>query len=239
MKKKNKRHAYTAEQIEFLRINVKGRRYSLLAKMFNQQYDTTISKAAIEQFCRSRGMLNGLNDNRPYTREQVQFLRDNVKGKPYTVLTELFNQRFGTSVRYINICHACSYHGLSNGLKGGFKQGHTTNVGRRFAHNMPEGTEIIKSNGYTVVKINEGWRGKHVIIWEAAHGPVPSGYHIVFGDGDRTNFALENLHCIPVAHVGIWSMRRLTGETPELAAVGIALTGLYAKINERKKKARG
>jgi hypothetical protein len=40
------------------------------------------------------------------------------------------------------------------------------------------------------------WRAVHQILWEEAHGPIPSGYVVRFKDGNHKNFNVNNLECI-------------------------------------------
>lgn len=63
----------------------------------------------------------------------------------------------------------------------------------------PIGSERIQG-GYTIVKTNERWPNgsikwefKQRVIWKKANGEIPSDKKIIFLDGDRTNFKLENL----------------------------------------------
>ena len=55
--------------------------------------------------------------------------------------------------------------------------------------------EKIGGDGCIYVKVAEGgkWRRKHVVVWEASFGPVPSKNTILFADGNTHNCALENL----------------------------------------------
>ena len=78
-----------------------------------------------------------------------------------------------------------------------FKKGHTPhNKGKT----MPIG-KVVMSRGYSKKKIannrdDSDWKLVHVLVWEAAHGPVPAGHVIIFKDHDRRNVALDNLACI-------------------------------------------
>jgi hypothetical protein len=38
---------------------------------------------------------------------------------------------------------------------------------------------------------------EHILVWEAAHGPLPRGWVIHHKDGDPLNNALENLQAMP------------------------------------------
>lgn len=64
------------------------------------------------------------------------------------------------------------------------------------------GSERISKDGYLQRKVNDDlplqrrWRGVHLILWEAAHGPLPKGHAITFRNGDKTDIRLDNLECI-------------------------------------------
>lgn len=244
MSGKSKFAPYSKEQLQFLRDNVKGRYYHELAQLFNAHFGCDIKSDTIGTVCRAHGMrnelhLHGRKVSRPYSEEQIQFLRDNIMGRSYKELTEMFNRMFGTSIIVKNLGDVCSYHGLSNGLKGGYKPGHKTNVGRKCSNAKPDGAERIDALGYRKVKQNGVWKHKHVAIWEEANGkPVPDGSYIMFADGNRDNMCPDNLFCVTPNQLLIWAKRGLKGETSELAAFGVTIAGLFAKINERQMNLR-
>lgn len=61
----------------------------------------------------------------------------------------------------------------------------------------PIGSES-KRGGFTRIKIAENkWVNKHIYLWEQAHQrKVPSNHFIIFADGNKSNFAIENLKCV-------------------------------------------
>jgi hypothetical protein len=230
------RHDCTDVHRRFLETNVHGRSYSALAALFNREFGTAITHKTVRRLCRVFDLANGKPDRRPYSDEQIEFLRQNAPGTDYVTLTEMYNARFGTDTTAIRIGEICRQKGFPNGLDNRFKDGHAVNLGRKRANALPNGAEIITADGYVLQKHDGVWRYKHVLLWEQAHGQsVPEGHHIVFGDGDKRNFAAENLFCITAAQNTIRTKRGLLGATPELAAAGIALAKLYSRIGERKK----
>jgi hypothetical protein len=66
----------------------------------------------------------------------------------------------------------------------------------------PIGSERFSKDGYLQRKVNNDlplqrrWKGVHLIVWEAAHGPVPAGHAVIFRNGDKTDIRLDNLECI-------------------------------------------
>lgn len=99
-----------------------------------------------------------------------------------------------------------------------------------------------KSKGYTLVKIREeadvpqtrdNWRLKHVVEWERANGPLPEGHTILFADGNRDNFALENLVAVPIRLMGMLNCRKdLEWHDRESLLACVAIAELTVDTNE-------
>ena len=111
--------------------------------------------------------------------------------------------------------------------------------GRAQALWMPVGSLRINADGYLQRKVHDEmpmhtrWRAEHLVIWEAAHGPLPKGHAIAFKDGNRFNFELDNLECIPRAEL----MRRnsVHAHGPEIAAVAQLRGAITRQINRRNR----
>ena len=229
--------SYTEEHRQFLEDKVEGRSYTAITVLFNKKFGTNITHKTIRNLCRRFGLSNGKPDRRPYSNEQINYLRENVLGVGYAELSEMFNKQFDLDTTATQIGELCRYNGFSNGLDSRFQDKHSVNLGRTPKHALPDGTETITADGYVMLKHNGVLNYKHIIVWEQAHGQsVPQGHHIVFGDGDRRNFSIDNLFCITATQNAIRTRNKLHGATPELAAAGIALAKLYSQIGERKKE---
>lgn len=91
-----------------------------------------------------------------------------------------------------------------------FKPGERRGVAVRLY--KPIGTLRVTKDGYLSRKVNDGmplqrrWRLEHLIVWEAANGPVPKGHAVSFINGDRKDVRLENLRLVTRASL----MRRNT-----------------------------
>lgn len=75
--------------------------------------------------------------------------------------------------------------------------------GQRPHTEVPIGTEVERKDGYIWVKVTDdvkparrNWISKNRHVYEAAHGRIPPKHIVTFKDGDKRNFALENLECI-------------------------------------------
>jgi hypothetical protein len=74
----------------------------------------------------------------------------------------------------------------------------------------------LRADGYIQVNHNGRRRLQHVVVWEAAHGPVPPGHHIHHKDRKKSNNALDNLEAMPIPeHIRLhstnahWSRKHL------------------------------
>jgi hypothetical protein len=149
--KTNKIHFYTPEETEFIKNNIGGRPYKELAELFNRKFNLSVNVTSIKNH--SRGC-NLSNNSRYYTPERIQFLKDNIDGRSYAELAELFNRKFNLSVKEYQLKSVAVYYKLKNGLPRKFYPGHLFT-------RLPIGTEAIdKSNGYVKVKT------AHPSVWK-------------------------------------------------------------------------
>lgn len=125
--------------------------------------------------------------------EQIEFLKNNVKGTSDKDLLKKFNERFNVNFNINQIMHYKRVLGLKNGNDTKFKKGLEP-------HNKKSiGCEFIdKATGYTYIKIAEPrtWIQKQRYIYEKYYGAIPEDYSIIFLDGDKTNFSKDNLKAI-------------------------------------------
>lgn len=189
-----------------------------------------------------------------YTPEQVEFIRRNLPGRSHAELTDMFNRHFALTLTCQQVTAAAKNRKIRNGrdtrIKPGSiphnkgKPGHHGGEATQFRKgNKPwnyhvVGTERINGEGYTEVKVTDPkkWRAKHVMLWEAEHGPVPKGHVVIFGDGDRRNLSLDNLILISRRELAVMNKRGLIGNSPELTLAGKAVADIYLKIGERRRK---
>ncbi len=196
-----------------------------------------------------------------YTDEQTAFVHENVKGITRNELTELFNKHFNTTLKVTQMAGFMKRNGLTNGVDGRFEKGQKAwNVGMKGINfggengkktqfkkgNVPKnykpvGTERINGDDYVDIKIADPnkWRGKHLVIWEAANGPVPEGHAVIFGDGNRRNFELNNLLLVSRQQLAVLNTKHLIQDNSELTKTGIMVADLYLKISEKREHPNG
>ncbi|MEN6630020.1 MAG: HNH endonuclease signature motif containing protein [Sulfuricella sp.] len=102
----------------------------------------------------------------------------------------------------------------------------------------PVGWLRINRDGYLERKINDDqppykrWRGEHIVVWEAANGPLPKGHAICFKDGNRLNCELANLEC--VSRAALMARNTVHRNGPEVAAVSQLLGAIKRQINRKE-----
>jgi len=203
--------------------------------------------------------------NRKYNAEHIEYLKANIPGRSFKELTAMFNERFGMDLKIAAVISLCDRHGLHNGrdtkLNKGyaptqFKKGHVPankglkgvggweptqfKKGNKPANWVPIGSERVNGDGYVDIKITDGklqknWKGKHILIWETANGPVPKGHVVIFGDKNNRNFDISNLILVSRKQLVRLNKLNLIQDDADLTRTGIIIVDIYNKIGERKK----
>lgn len=191
-----------------------------------------------------------------YTNEMIEFLKEVTPQKTYKEITGLFNRRFNLDVTAEKIKSLLSRKKICTGTKGclykkgsvpwnkgvygymganktSFKKGHIPKNWK------PVGSERIDTEGYTLIKIAEPrkWALKHRIIWEEHHKKkVPRDCVIIFADGDKTNFNIENLICVSRKELRVLNKCSLIKNDAELTKTGLNVAKIRIKLAELKKE---
>ena len=204
--------------------------------------------------------------NRRYTTEHIDFIRDNFPGTSISDFTAMFNEHFGLKLPRSTVQSLVYRNGIHNGrdfkykkeergspasefkkgqipwnkgMKGWcapgseatqFKKGHIPHQHR------PIGSEIIGSDGYTWVKIEEPnvRREKHRIIYEQYHGPIPEGHIVLFADRNKKNFDIDNLMLVSRRMLAILNKNGLITQDANITRIGVEVAKLRMKITDVK-----
>jgi hypothetical protein len=188
-----------------------------------------------------------------YTVEQAEFIKANCKGVTSDLLAELFNARFGTTVKPSQMKNFRANRGLVCGVDCRYKKGQKpVNAGTKGVmkanatsfkpgqrpHNWRTvGSERTSVDGYVEIKVAEPnkWRMKHAVVYEKRYGAIPKGSTVIFGDGDKTNFALENLVLVTRAQLVVMNRKCLTGKSADVTRAGATLASLISGVYDRAK----
>lgn len=192
-----------------------------------------------------------------YTDEMKQFILDNYKGRYNQELADLFNQKFNTNITSRTIKSYKANNKLNSGLTGKFRKGQIPhNKGKKMPkevyekvkHTMfakgnvppnhrPVGSERISKDGYIEVKVAEPnkWRLKQRVVYEEAKGEIPEGCPIIFLDGNKRNFDIENLRCITRSELLYLNCNGLNNSN-EITETGILMARLDRAKNKKKQE---
>ena len=108
---------------------------------------------------------------------------------------------------------------------------------------VPVGSYRINGDGYLDLKVadvpgpsNLRWHAVHRLVWEAAHGPIPTGHIVVFKPGKRTTelakITADILECIDRAeHARRNHPRTKSPELAKLVQLKGAITRQVNRIN--------
>jgi len=189
-----------------------------------------------------------------FTQDEDEFLKEHVCGRGNVELTEILNAHFGLNLGLNQIKAYKKNHKLSSGLDGRFLPEHTPfnkgkkgtggweptqfKDGNRPWNYLPVGTERINGDDYVDIKVADPnkWKGKHILVWENANGPVPKGSVVIFGDGNKRHFELDNLILVSRKQLVRLNQNHLIQNDANLTRTGIIVVDIQSKIGERKKK---
>lgn len=218
-----RRFLYSPEMFDFIKENNSfGISRKELTKRFNDHFKTQKTINDISSICQRWGFKS--KNKFIFSDEMFHFLKNIVENRTWEEITSMFNSRFGVNKSTQRIMNFCSSRGLRNGLKGG----HTGH---------PIGTEQMH-DGYTFIKTAQPnkWTPKHKFIWEEKNGPIPTGDIILFADGNKSNFNLDNLIKVNKKEFLHLNYFRLRFNDPEYTKVGIAIAKVIIKTKERQKE---
>ena len=251
---------YTEEMEKFLYDHFQEYNDKVMAEEFNQEFGTELSWHQIRHFRRKHNISGAQHQRHSeiFTDEIRAYIETNYKGTGYKEMALQIYDRFGVLYQPKQIRGYYKNHKLNSGLTGDiFQKGQKPKNhlkkgewfpgcekswfkrGEKPPNYTPVGTEKIRpSNGYVWVKVAEPkkWRMKQLVVWEAAHGPIPKGMMIYFRDGDRTNCELENLMLVERRLIGTLNQSGLSQYRGELTEAAVNTARLQLAISDAKKK---
>jgi hypothetical protein len=195
-----------------------------------------------------------------YTAAEIRFLERKVAGRSYAELTELFNRRFGLSFTVSRLRSTLTRLNLANGRDCRFRPGQIPfnkgkkgycaagsekgwfKPGGRSANQRPVGAERITVYGYVEVRIRnpsgkkqKNWKPKQRLIWERAHGKIPRGRVVIFADGDKRNFALDNLLLVSRSELAVMNRGGLISPHGDMTRAGKTIADIKLQIAKLKR----
>ncbi len=193
-----------------------------------------------------------------WTEEELNYLKHITPGHHHKEIHELVNKKFGLNLTLDQIKGTIKRHNLKTGFTGQFKKGNKPHnkglkgicakgcektwfkKGITPINHRPIGSERVSVDGYTEVKVSEPnkWRLKHQLVYESSKGKIPKGYAVIFGDGDKSNFDIDNLILVSRHQLLTLNRNNLIQDDTELTKTGVIIADTIIKINEVRKKDR-
>ena len=187
--------------------------------------------------------------------EEKQYLAEITPGRGYKEIQSMMSCKFGFDYTHHQIKGAITRNKLNTGRTGRFEKGHATwnkgtkgltkaNVtsfkkGQKSHNYKPVGSERITKDGYCEIKVSDTgrrWRPKHVLIYEKHHGKVPKGSAVIFLDGDKRNFDIDNLYLVTRSQLAMLNKNSLIQKDADLTKTAINVVDLMKKISAMEKK---
>lgn len=235
------KHRFLSEQqINFLKKNAPGKYWKDIAQLFNERFKTDYSPKQIYLVCRYHGIKNGMGkDCRhqvKYTQEIINYIRDIAPGlSPFSV-TLYVNRQFNTNFKEQYIKRAMWLNGIRTGAKRGCPP-------RRLC-----GNEFIAGRGFIKIKVGEitgkngeiknVYKQKHILLWEQAHGQVPKGHNVIFLDGNKNNFEIDNLALASIVETRLLHQYGLISNDKNITSTGLAIVRHKLAINKKIKESK-
>lgn len=189
---------------------------------------------------RSPGELN--KGSKIYTPEIRKVIEQEYVRHTRAEVAEILNKKFNTKFTAEHIASYCKRMKINSGKTGHFPKGNTSwnqgtkgvmkpnsgsfSLGDIPPNRKPFGHErICLKDDYVLVKIDRinpftGRRGhyvhKHRHVWELAHGAIPEDKIVNFVDGNKRNFAIENLELIDRATLAQFNKNQLQSAPAEI-----------------------
>lgn len=203
--------------------------------------------------CRPKGVKN--KTFHWWSDEEKEYLKEIRKGRSYKEIASAMNEKFNIEYTETQIGAALKRYKLTNGINRRFKKGivpwnkgikgYMGANGTSFKSGdippnwRPVGSERIKIDGYTEVKVEGGkWKLKHRLKYEEYHGEIPKDYVIIFANGDKGNFSKENLIAISRNKLKTMNKYNLIKSDIETTKTGTVIADIIIKTEEVRKRAR-
>ena len=193
-----------------------------------------------------------------YTEDEKAFLKEFVPGHSYKEIQAAFTERFGWEITRTQVSSSIKRYGLNTGRTGRFEKGCTARnkgvpmpkevyekasktmfkPGHMPINHRPIGSERVNKDGYMEIKVAEPrkWRLKHNVVWEQHNGTIPTGFVVIFLDGDKLNVDISNLKLISRSELLIMNRYNLFQNDVELTDAATNVAKVIDARNRAKKR---
>lgn len=167
-----------------------------------------------------------------FSKEEQEFIRKHVKGKTVQELTKLINIVFNEDHEVNQIRNFKKKNKLRSEVDSKFKK-------NQVPHNKKNiGYEFINSDGYTEIKVAEPnkWMLKQRYLYQKYKGQIPKNHDVIFADGNKQNFDLENLILVERRDKLVMKNKHLFYKNRESTECGILIAKIINKTYDKRRK---
>ncbi|MFW5908032.1 MAG: HNH endonuclease signature motif containing protein [Desulfosalsimonas sp.] len=254
--------SYTKKQLRWLAKNYEHMNARQLTEAFNKQFNENRTHVAIRTILNRKNIKREyprkIQSLKLLTEEQANFLRENYPHHDRRELLKNLNERFSLNIQPNQLKAFLSNHKIHSGRSGQFNKGATPwnkgkygymganrtsfKPGQEPPTAKPLWHERTGKDGYIEISVPERnphtgcprrFKHKHVWIWEQANGPAPDGHAIIFKDGDKRNFNIDNLELVSRNELLCMNLYRYSEYPEELKPSILAMAKLEAKAGFR------
>lgn len=170
------------------------------------------------------------------TDEQLEYLKENYKGRTTQELADLMNKKFGTNLRVEQLQTFKKHNGFASGVNTRFKKGELGSYNEARLRDIGD-SFVSRKDGYHYIKVGKNkWVKKQRYIYEQAHGvKLPTRMRVIFLDGDKNNFDIDNLKAVDSRIILMAKNRHLFTSDKETTETGLLVSELILKTFDKKK----
>lgn len=203
---------YNDEELDYIRECAESHSSAECYEMFLERFPSIqIKKPAFRDLARRHGIVFDVKckSRSIFSDEVKQFIKDNAKGITVYDLAKIINDKFGTSYTGSQI----KEFKVSNKIRSGWitpRGGNVTSFkkGCSPVNKKEVGSLVLRADGYIYVKVenenNTNYRTIHRMIYDLWHPsePLKKDEVVIYKDGNKYNFAKENMMKINVKELG-------------------------------------
>ncbi len=173
-------------------------------------------------------------------------------------IASLINQKFGLNMNDRQVSRLRQKHNFPSTNNGRFKKGNipfskgtkglmkpnssSFKKGNKPSNQAPIGTEVIKTDGYIWVKVNDNpgshnkakrWKQKSHIVYEQHHNiEIKSDERVVHLNQDKLDTSINNLVLVNTKHLAVMNRSRTITDFAQLNSIAITTAKIKCAISE-------
>jgi len=225
VKKTSVRFLFSQDMLNWLKANSNLYDYRGLTDAFNKQFNTVLKLDQIRDHAKYRNIKVGIMCKRKnyfFTPDKIEYIRQLAINNTIDDITKKFNEYYKTNKSKDTIGVYASKYKIKI---------YKSKIGRE----VKKGVEIyirVSNTGNP----RKDYVTKHRYLWEQKNGKVPNGYLILFANGNKQDFNLDNLLCVKNSELIMMSKMGCKYDDIETTKTFLIMARLTLAMSNRIKK---